>query len=433
MELTTKQTTALDYLQDNTTKEVLFGGGAGGAKSHLGCVWLFLCCLEYPGTRWVMGRSKLKALKETTLNTFFEVGQMLGLQSGNHYNYNAQSGMIQVGDSEIILKDLFHYPSDPNYDSLGSLEITGAFIDECNQLNVKAKEVLKSRIRYKLDEYGLIPKMLLTCNPAKNWVYTDFYKPSKDNTLREDRKFVQALATDNQYISKHYIDNLRTLDKNSQERLLYGNWEYDDDESKLMEFDAINDLFTNDHVKPGKKYLTIDVARFGNDKTVIMQWNGLRVENIKIIQRNSIESLVEEIKHISRVQSIPRSAIVIDEDGVGGGAVDFLRGVKGFVNGSRAVKESGKDTNFANLKSQCYFKLADYVNNSKIFVSCNQEVKELLIEELEVVKAKDIDKDNKLAVESKDKVKDLLGRSPDISDALMMRMYFEITKAKTKW
>lgn len=432
MELTTKQTTALDYLQDNTTKEVLFGGGAGGAKSHLGCVWLFICCLEYPGTRWVMGRSKLKALKETTLNTFFEVGQMLGLQSGNHYNYNAQSGMIQVGDSEIILKDLFHYPSDPNYDSLGSLEITGAFIDECNQLKVKAKDVLKSRIRYKLDEYGLIPKMLLTCNPAKNWVYTDFYKPSKDNTLSEDRKFVQALATDNPYISKHYIDNLRTLDKNSQERLLYGNWEYDDDESKLMEFDAINDLFTNDHVKRGKKYLTIDVARFGNDKTVIMQWDGLRVDNIKIIQRNSIESLVEEIKNISRVQSIPRSSILVDEDGVGGGVVDFLK-CKGFVNGSRAVKESGKDTNFANLKSQCYFKLAEYVNNSKIFVSCNQDVKELLIEELEVVKAKDIDKDNKLAVEGKDKVKDLLGRSPDISDALMMRMYFEINKTQTRW
>jgi len=73
------------------------------------------------------------------------------------------------------------------------------------------------------------------------------------------------------------------------------------------------------------------------------------------------------------------------------------------------------------------------VNNSKIFVSCNQDVKELLIEELEVVKAKDIDKDNKLAVEGKDKVKDLLGRSPDISDALMMRMYFEINKTQTRW
>jgi len=432
VELTTKQTKALDYLQDETTKELLFGGGAGGAKSHLGCVWLVINCFEYPGTRWVMGRSELKSLKETTLNTFFEVCSMMGLESGNHYKYNAISGVINIGESQILLKDLKHYPSDPNYDSLGSLEITGAFIDECNQLNIKAKEVLKSRIRYKLDEYGLIPKILMTCNPAKNWVYTDFYKPWKDNTLPTEKKFVQALATDNPYISRHYIDNLRTLDKNSQERLLHGNWEYDNDPAKLFEYESLTDMFTNEHAEAGKKYLTVDVARFGQDKTVIIEWDGLRAVNIRIIQQNSIEYLVNEIKDISRVQSIPRSAILVDEDGVGGGVVDFLK-CKGFVNGSKAIKERGRDTNFSNLKSQCYFKLAEYVNNSKIFVSCNQEVKELLIEELEVVKAKDIDKDNKLAVEGKDKVKDLLGRSPDISDALMMRMYFEINKTQTRW
>ena len=129
MILTKKQTEALDYLEDKTTKELLFGGGAGGAKSFLGCLWIILSCYKYPNTRWIIGRSKLKALKETTLNTFFEVANILGLEANNHYTYNAQSGVIKVGDSEVILKDLFHYPSDPNYDSLGSLEITGAFID----------------------------------------------------------------------------------------------------------------------------------------------------------------------------------------------------------------------------------------------------------------------------------------------------------------
>ena len=38
----------------------------------------------------------------------------------------------------------------------------------------------------------------------------------------------------------------------------------------------------------------------------------------------------------------------------------------------------------------------------------------------------DADKDGKLAVMPKDKVKDKLGRSPDISDMLMMRMHFEL-------
>ena len=63
MILTKKQTEALDYLEDSSTNELLFGGGAGGAKSFLGCVWIILSCLKYPCTRWVIGRSKLKALK----------------------------------------------------------------------------------------------------------------------------------------------------------------------------------------------------------------------------------------------------------------------------------------------------------------------------------------------------------------------------------
>ena len=398
----------------------------------MGCVWIILSCLRYDGTRWVIGRSKLKALKETTLNTFFEVAKMLGMTAGEHYNYNAQSGTIKVGESEVILKDLFHYPSDPNYDSLGSLEITGAFIDECNQLNVKAKEILKSRIRYKLEEFNLVPKILLTCNPAKNWVYTDFYKPSKEGKLPEHKKFIQALATDNPNISPHYIANLKTLDVNSQERLLRGNWEYDTDKDKLMEYNSIVDLFSNEFVDKGTKYLTCDVARFGKDNTVIMLWSGLRCENITILKQSSIIDTVNTINELSKKNNIPRSKIIVDEDGIGGGVVDSLK-CKGFVNNSKAVKEKGKDTNFANLKSQCYFRLAEYVNSSKIFVSCNEQTKQTLLEELEVVRRKDADKDGRVAVEGKDRVKELIGRSPDISDALMMRMYFEISKTTTKW
>lgn len=432
MILTKKQTTALDYLEDSTTNELLFGGGAGGAKSFLGCAWIILSCLKYQGTRWVIGRSKLKALKETTLNTFFEVAKVFGMTAGKDYVYNGMSGTIKIGESEVILKDLFHYPSDPNYDSLGSLEITGAFIDECNQLNVKAKEILKSRIRYKLEEFDLIPKMLLTCNPAKNWVYTDFYKPNRDGTLKPHKKFIQALATDNPNISPHYIANLKTLDVNSQERLLRGNWEYDTDKDKLMEYESITDLFTNTFVDKGTKYITCDVARFGKDNTVIVLWNGLRAEEIITIKQSSITDTVKAINKTAKDYNVPRSKIACDEDGVGGGVVDLLR-CKGFVNNSRSLKEKGKDVNFSNLKSQCYFKLAEYVNSSKIFVSCSEQNKQTLIEELEVVRRKDADKDGKLAVEGKDRVKELIGRSPDISDSLMMRMYFEISKTTTKW
>ena len=40
MDLSIKQTLTLDYLEDKTTKEVIYGGGAGGGKSVLGVYWV---------------------------------------------------------------------------------------------------------------------------------------------------------------------------------------------------------------------------------------------------------------------------------------------------------------------------------------------------------------------------------------------------------
>lgn len=369
-----------------------------------------------------MGRSKLKTLKETTLATFFELTSKLGVWDDFHYNDNKGLITYKPNGSQIILKDLFLYPSDPNFDSLGSLEITGAFIDECNQVVYKAWQVLKSRIRYKLTEFGLIPKMLGSCNPAKNYVYTYFYKPSRDGLLPEYRKFIQALPTDNPHLHPSYLQSLLRLDKNSKQRLYYGNWEYDDDPAALMSIDEINNIFTNTFVHGGSKYIIVDVARFGDDSTIIGYWNGLRLEKVIELQKKSTTWVASEVRALADAMSVPLSNILVDEDGVGGGVVDQL-GCKGFVNNSSPLYSE----NFENLKTQCSYKLAEMVKAALVYVGINNtELIAKLIEELEQVKQRDMDKDGRKKIVQKDKIKEILGRSPDVCDMVMMRMYFEI-------
>ena len=153
MELLLKQEYAVYYLNDTSTTEVLFGGGAGGGKSALGVLWLISVCQKYAGIRCLMGRSKLKSLTESTLNTFFQQASDLGLTE--QYKYDSQKNIIKWNNgSVILLKDLFLYPSDPNFDSLGSLEITFAFIDECNQVEYNAWQIVGSRLRYKLRDFA---------------------------------------------------------------------------------------------------------------------------------------------------------------------------------------------------------------------------------------------------------------------------------------
>ena len=124
MILTNRQTIAIDYLEDNITTEVGYGGGAGGGKSMLGCYWQLKQRLKYPQTRGLIGRAKLKTLKETTLQSFFEVAKMQGVKNGVHYNYNQQSSQINFKNgSVILLKDLFFYPSDPKFDEIGRAHV----------------------------------------------------------------------------------------------------------------------------------------------------------------------------------------------------------------------------------------------------------------------------------------------------------------------
>ena len=421
-EFTQTQKLAIKYLFDKNTTEVLFGGAAGGGKSWVGCAWLILLCMKYPNTRWLMGRSKLDALKKTTLNTFFEVCSTYGIKAGEHYNFNGSSNVITfVNGAEILLKDLFLYPSDKNFDSLGSLELTGAFIDECNQITEKAKNIVASRMRYKLDDYGLIPKLLMTCNPAKNWVYSQYYRPSKEGKQKPYRKFIQSLVDDNEYISKYYKTQLQTLDELSKQRLLFGNWEYDATNDSLIEYDAIVNLFNQKGVL-GDKYISCDVARFGSDKTIILYWEGLHIKKIRTLLKSAINDVVEEVRVLQQDNQVPLRNIIIDEDGVGGGAKDYLR-CQGFVNNARPLKNE----NYQNLKTQCYYKMADLINKGQLGITCEDvNAKNNIIEELEQVRTKDADKDNKLQILSKDTIKAIIGRSPDYADAIAMRCYYEV-------
>jgi hypothetical protein len=424
LKLLPKQENAVYYLKDKTTNEIYYGGAAGGGKSAIGCLWLIEMCQNYPGTRWLMGRAKLKTLKQTTLNTFFELASILGISS--QFRYIQQQEIIRWNNgSEIILKDLFFYPADPEFDSLGSLEITGAFIDECPQIIYKAWQIVKSRIRYKLKEYGLTPKMFGTGNPAKNWSYTVFYKPKREGQLPPNRAFIQALPRDNEHLPESYIQALMELDEQSKQRLLFGNWEYDDDPTALCDYDNILQIFNNSHLPDGIKYLTADIARMGSDKAIIAVWSGWRVIEFVIFDKSKTTEIQSAITALRSKHQIPANNCIADEDGVGGGVVDNCR-IIGFVNNSRPLK----DENYANLQSQCCYKLAEKIQEGGIYIhhDLSESHREEIIEEIEQLKTFDNDKDGKLKILPKDQIKQNIGRSPDWRDVLMMRVYFDYQK-----
>ena len=228
IKLSKEQTAAWDFLEDPITKRVLYGGQAGGGKSYLICFWQIYRRLTYPNSRGYIGREILKNLKNSILVTFFDVAAKMNLKQGEHYTYNDNKSIIEFyNGSQIVLLDLFDYPSDPNWDSLGSTEYTDGAIEEGVQVSQRAAGLLLSRTRWKLDEFDLKPKQLITCNPGESWIRDEIVVPAMEHRLPEQYKFVTATldSNPNKEFVKMYKDLLENeLDIFDRERLLFGNW-----------------------------------------------------------------------------------------------------------------------------------------------------------------------------------------------------------------
>lgn len=442
---THKQDLAYERLHDDTTRFLLFGGGAEGGKSWLGAEWLMTNCYFYPGTKWFIGRNELKRLMQSSYATFRKVCEHHKIPDSD-WKLNGQYNYVQfTNGSRIDLLDLKYQPSDPMFQRFGSTEYTGGWIEEAGEVNFMAFDVLKSRIgRWKNDEYDLNPaKMLLTCNPEQNWLYRIFYKPWKKNELKKGYAFIQALYKDNPYTSEQAGERLDEItDKVLRKRLKMGLWEYADSDNSLLDYDSIIDLFTNvidnsvkafDH-KP-KKYFSADVARYGSDKVTMGTWDGFKLIDLDWKQKRGIDQTAEDIKQKLIDQAIPRSHAIIDDDGVGGGVVDLLRGVKGFVGNRSALPTFDKLTgekkdNYRNLRSQCGFMLAEKIMNHEIAITADidEPTKEMIVEDLQQLKRKETTTEAPLQLIPKDEIKEALGRSPDFGDMMMMRMFFELQK-----
>ena len=435
-----KQFEAYKLLFDKFTRYPLFGGGAGGGKSWLGAEWLMQMCYRYPGTHWFIGRNELTRLMGSSFQTFLKVCEFHKIPIED-WKLNGQYHYIDfVNGSRIDLIDLAYKPTDPMYQRFGSLEFTGGWIDEAGEVNFGAFDILKTRIgRWMNKEYDLFPpKLLLTCNPEQNWLYRVFYKPWKKDKLPEGYAFVQALYGDNSYTREEYEKQLSSLsDPVLRMRLKMGLWEYAEGDDTMIQYDAITDLFTNTVEESQNKFITADIARFGSDLIVFGVWKGFNLYKIVVRKKQGIDQTINDLSELARIHGVPYSHIVADDDGVGGGVVDGLRGIKGFVgNSTPLVRSDGKTNdreNYQNLKSQCSYMLAEKINEHGIAITdkeLEEKYKDMIVEDLQQIKRKDPEKEGKLAVVSKEDIKDAIGRSPDIGDMIMMRMFFELVRIK---
>lgn len=298
-----------------------------------------------------------------------------------------------------------------------------------------------------------------SCNPWRNFTYTEFYEPYNKWLLKTDpnlmnRAFIPALATDNPFVPKTYIDRLKRLPETSvrKQRLLYGNFDYNDDTSFWFSNQTIWSYFTwlEWYFTSRIKFATIDASRKWKDGTELFLWEWLHCYKqitIKVRLDNSDRD-DEFTKYTDNWLTHEQASIIkpillkewidiyenciVDEVWNGWGLMDAL-GCKWFIGNAPAKqkkiasKVAYRKENYLNMRAQAFAYLAKYTDEWKIRVTCPKETEDEIRQQLLLVKQKDQDKDWKIQLESKDNIKRALKwKSPDKADAMSMRMYWII-------
>jgi phage terminase large subunit len=436
------QNLAMEEFNDPQVVSIVFGGGAGGGKSFLLGLLVALACKKYPGTRWGLARKELKSLKQTTLATLIsKVHRTLGI-SENDYKLNLLDSTMEYSNgSSILLLDLTAKPSDPEMESLGSLELTGAFVDEVGEVNKKSYDILSSRVnRWMNQEYGLTGKVVASCNPSPGFVRQDYYDKYDQlgggrmqrwkngsvyvNGERKDAYsvYIRSTVLDNPFIDGNYVEGLKRLPPQEKKRLLDGDWNYMDEDDSLFPMVLIDKMTVFAIPEPENekfnKYIGVDPSDSGKDETIFtLVENGVIVEQIETKSPQGKDDaigfyiagkLINFAEKYGFSKPLAKN-ITIEGNGVGASLRDALRILGWNVNVYIASLQTRNDGYYQFMldADEGRIKLLNTV------IEAGQLIRQLTAHRY------DLDT-GKPRITRKKELRQLLGRSPDHADSAMI-------------
>lgn len=433
--LSEKQYETMVLLQDPTVEEVMYGGSKGGGKSVFGCLWAFQHChflislfkikdkQQYPLTVGFLGRKRSVDFANTTLETWKRV------IPPECYRINQQRHEIIIDDKVKIMYGGLDDQSSIN--KMNSAEFAFIFIDQAEEISRTDAALLKGTLRLKYD--GIEPdyKVLYTSNPAQCFLKEDFILNPKSSS-----RFVQALPKDNPYLPPSYIDNLRKAFKHRPELVrayVEGSWDDIENMNTVLQYSVVKSRVDAPvHRNEDRRVTSVDVARFGDDETVIYNLVDNKVVDQVIYgwkdtMYTAGQVLIQAAKNNSDI-------IAIDGDGLGGGVVDRVKELlrakesKTTVLEIRSGMKAEAEDMYSNLKAEMWFHAAEQFNEGQVSIVEDAQ----LMGQLSTVRY-NIISNGKFEIEKKKDIKERTDRSPDRADALIYGIWATSKVVKKKF
>lgn len=402
----------------------LIWGGAGSGKSRFQaqkCVLALLGEVFDRSYRAICLRKEEKYVKESCYREILTVIENEGIR--NQFNITKSPMYIQhkgtknevlfAGLNDVARLKSFSEPTDIWVEE--AMEITKK---DLIQLNLRIRGVEDGQITLTFNpEYSshCIPQMF---PKLKDMQMGKLYEGENWLGLRTD--FTHNLFAGDQYTQQ--MEWLKKHDPEGYEIYALAQWGGKDKPNQLIKskyiMRAINEI---EHEK-GKQRAGVDVARYGDDSSVFGKFSGNVFDLIEEYQNQSLPETQRRAFVFISNNSIDPRRVGIDTVGYGASVYDFLHEkkmeVKSIESGGSPVETYQNEVyKFANLRSQMWWYVMERFVNGKLAIDLPEQQQQTLFEDLTAVKY--IIDDKKVKVQSKDKLKEELGRSPDYGDAFV--------------
>jgi hypothetical protein len=407
----------------------MFGGAIRGGKTYAVLAILYCLCRIFPQSRWAIVRKDLPTLKRNTIPSFNKTKPTPFVGEINKSNWTAKC----ANGSEILF-----FPEsvkeDPEYNRWLGLEVNGFVLEQAEELRRQTFDMCIQRAGTWIipGSDQPLPYVLGTVNPTQRWPKSMFYMPWQKESLEAPYYFLPASIDDNAHLTDAYRASLKNLTPKDYERFVKGNWDSADDPDQLIKLEWI--LAAKD-VEPvaGNRTLGVDVARFGDDDSCLVETEGNTVISIEYIDGADTKRVSEIVQARLVDRSIGADRCFVDGVGLGAGVVDNLRSegyeVVEVIGGAKPIERTveleegeegegitafGSSYKFKNLRSQLHWELREEFRLGQL---CLDVEDHRLIEDLTAARYS-VSSDRVITVEPKDKIKKRLGRSPDGADGL---------------
>lgn len=399
-----------------------YGGAIRGGKTFVVLLCLHRLSVRFPKSRWAVVRSDLPALKTTTIPSFKKV---IDTDIYGAWNYSTPISFKYSNGSEIIFVSE-NYKNDKELKFFLGTEFNGFFLEQLEDLTIKMWEMAQQRagshyVATPLGEpFKMRPLIFTTTNPTQGWAKRTLYEPYKAGTLGSDHYYLEALPSDNPHVTEEQWRLWGNMSEVQKEIFLKANWSdfSGHDAWRLVTDGGIGDMMSNYFVEAGTKYLTCDIAGTGEDSTVIMVWQGWQVVRVVKLQQKADPQAyiknIEVIRNMAAAEGVAQGCIIYDAQGIGQYIKSMLPDAVAFIGSAGAAAP------FFNKRSECFFKIAEKINERGIWYAC-EEYREEVKEELQALRQEPYIEDGKRRVVNRETLKEKIGRSPDFISAMMLR------------